>query len=426
VSLDGWDEDDEEVGLLEVYCVDTSMSMDKSQGFLSFIGQTKLELARSIIAHPLAIEKNIKPQNHYSSLVTFNLTAIQNVPFAIHNKDQMKAIEKALKTVVVIKGTAIFDALRFCEKLISKFIQEYSKNVTKWLIILHLFSDGEDNSSSVSDPYHQQIEINSLSAKSVHQRILYSFGDTFEKVKPLGESLQAAVIMVKPGTLANSFTDRDKLIFGCVNKSPQPAPKRKSKRFSYVNRDSPDLVEFLYQLQKADEVFQGKVIETEGLFRQNAVFNVVNETTERFTEGKDTIQDYNDPITIGHFFKNSLKKFDIIPKTTQKLLLETFRDAETEEDKLFAVQFVLKQFPKTNLQCLEIVIRIINRVANAQQAALKQNKALSLSSLAQLFSLILLPGDESKDLQTHIVISKDVIEFMLDHRIQLFSLKDSH
>jgi len=105
--------------------------------------------------------------------------------------------------------------------------------------------------------------------------------------------------------------------------------------------------------------------------------------------------------------------------------METFRDAKSEEEKLYAIQFILKQFPKTHLQCLEIVIRIINRVANAQQTALKQNKALSLSSLAQLFSPILLPGDDSKNIQTHIFYAKDVIEFMIDHRIQLFSI-NSH
>jgi len=338
----------------------------------------------------------------------------------VHNNEQFKLILKALKNVVCNKGTAILDALRYCEKIINEFVQDRSRKVTKWLILLHLFSDGEDNSSSVSDPYHKQIDINVKADNSVHQRILYSFGDTFEKVKPLGESLNAAVIMVKSDTLCASFSDRDKIIFGCMVK-PQNMVKRKSKRFSYMKGDSPDLVEFLYQLQKADEVFQGKLIETEGFFRQNATFNIVNDTTERFTEGKDTIQDYTDPITIGHVFKNSLRRFDIIPKASQTPLIETYRDAISDEEKLFAIQFYFKQFPKTHLQCLEIVLRIINRVANAQQNALKQNKALSLSSLAQLFSPILLPGDDAKDIQTHLAIAKDLLEFMLNHRIKLFS-----
>jgi len=229
--------------------------------------------------------------------------------------------------------------------------------------------------------------------------------------------------MVKSDSISSSMKDRDKIIFSCLNKNTPNANKRRSRSFSYLKGDYPGLMDFYIQLQKADEVFQGKLIETEGLFRQNATFNIVNDTTERFTERKDCLQDYNDAITIGHVFKNSLRKFDIIPKSFQNQLLMEFHEAPSNEEKLMAVNNLFLRFPRLNMECLQIVIRIINRVARAQHIALSEyHKDLSVSSLAHLFSSVLLPGDEeTEDMQTHLDIAKDLIEFIIENRDQLFN-----
>jgi hypothetical protein len=427
IRLDADDQTyDSDLGLLEVFCVDSSVSMSKSQSLLSFFGPTKLETARAIITNfPVGIDKMLNQENHFSCLVTFNVSPEIKVQFARHDKAQIHAIVKALETVTYVKGTAIFDALRYCEKLIVKFIRENADYVTKWLILLHLFSDGEENSSQVSDPYEKQIEYLNSKDKTVHQRILYSFGDTFEKVKPLGDSLKASVIMVKSDHLSESIKDRDKIIFNCMPK-PENIPKRRSVSFSYLKGDSPDLMHYYLQLQKADEVFQGKLIETEGLFRQNATFNVVQDTTLRFTHGKDTLDDYNDPITIGHTFKNSLRQVEVIPKNHQPRLLKAFKESTTEEEKIIALRKIIRTFPKLNINCLEIILRILNRVVRAQENCLEdKHKALSIPTISLLFCPILLqitiPDNPQIDSQDNLVVGQQLIEFMIRHRARLIT-----
>lgn len=78
--------------LLEVFCVDTSISMSRSQSFPYIFGESKLSLCRRVIGRGFTLPAHA---SLHSALVQFNATAKLAVPFAPHNDEQVRH-EKAL------------------------------------------------------------------------------------------------------------------------------------------------------------------------------------------------------------------------------------------------------------------------------------------------------------------------------------------
>jgi len=102
--------------------------------------------------------------------------------------------------------------------LIVEFTQNPKRKNLEWKVLLHVFSDGEDNAS---DKLRKQelgtektyIKEGKLGNDTVHHRFLYSFNSQFEQVKTMGEEIGATVIMVQTDNIQQSLNERNKVIF---------------------------------------------------------------------------------------------------------------------------------------------------------------------------------------------------------------------
>jgi len=88
------------------------------------------------------------------------------------------------------------------------------------------------------------------------------------------------------------------------------------------------------QLDKFDAVFQGSILSTEGVFRENASITTVQKTAENLAVGNDTLDDFDDPITTSHALKNLLVHYIIIPKSQQIKLITTTSGKLSEQIKI--------------------------------------------------------------------------------------------
>jgi len=75
--------------LLEVFCVDTSISMARSQTFPYIFGESKLSLCKRIITQGFVLPDHC---TLYTALVKFNATPELAVPFAIHTPEQVRPL----------------------------------------------------------------------------------------------------------------------------------------------------------------------------------------------------------------------------------------------------------------------------------------------------------------------------------------------
>lgn len=72
--------------LLELFCVDTSVSMTRSQSFPYIFGESKLNLCRRIIAQGFALPGNCEL---HTALVKFNAAPELAIPLALHTAEQV-------------------------------------------------------------------------------------------------------------------------------------------------------------------------------------------------------------------------------------------------------------------------------------------------------------------------------------------------
>jgi hypothetical protein len=77
---------DPEHCLLEIFCVDTSISMARSQTFPYIFGESKLSLCKRIIAHGFALPEQCAL---HTALVKFNAAPQLEIPFSSHTTEQV-------------------------------------------------------------------------------------------------------------------------------------------------------------------------------------------------------------------------------------------------------------------------------------------------------------------------------------------------
>ena len=73
--------------LLEVFCVDCSISMARSQTFPFFLGESKLSNCRRIILQGFTLPQNC---TLHTALVKFHSAPHLAVPFAMHSPEQAR------------------------------------------------------------------------------------------------------------------------------------------------------------------------------------------------------------------------------------------------------------------------------------------------------------------------------------------------
>jgi len=269
-------------------------------------------------------------------------------------------------------------------------------------VLLHVFSDGDDNASDElrKQELHTEKDCILQRSSSVHHRFLYNFNsDTaFHRVKSLGENLGATVIFVKTDDLKRSIEERDKIVFRTLNPHKNLPKKKLQKGWNMLKGDKPDLVLLHKQLQKAEKVFQGDFLKTEGIFRENGNFRSVENISTKLALGTDTLEDYTDPILTSHALKNLLHHYEIIPRTLQLRLLAAFSSAKDDTHRFHEISTLFRTLPDLNLACLNLVLTILRRVVHTQQTELPSSKALTTTGIALIFSTILLGQVESREI----------------------------
>jgi len=161
--------------------------------------------------------------------------------------------------------------------------------------------------------------------------------------------------------------------------------------------DKPDLVLLHKQLQKAEKVFQGDFLKTEGIFRENGNFRSVENISTKLSLGTDTLDDYTDPILTSHALKNLLHQYEIIPRNLQIRLLGVFSSSPDDTHRFHEMATIFRSLPDLNLACLNLIISILRRVVDAQQRELPPTKALTTTGVALIFSTILLGQVEVRE-----------------------------
>lgn len=387
--------------------------------FPFLFGSSKISLARKIIEKPIG---NLGAMLHFSCLILFDSNPVLTVPIAQHNQEQVQAINERLQAITHGTGTALFKALNFCECLIDEFIKVHGND---YQVLLHLFTDGEDNASS-DEVERKKLEKESeliRSHKDLLHRFYYSFSD-FEVSKRVGEALQATVIMVDSENVTSPVALRNKHIFSKTSAWNDAAERKRLLKpkgaYNLLDGDNPVKLEvteqLVSQLRRFATVFNGKMLSEEGLFRQNANKDTVELTTEKFSQRQDELGDYDDPIQIAHTFKNFLRKYKLIPELLQNRLIDVVSSNASNEMKESEIRDIVSGLPRNNAVCLSIVLDILRRVLAAQSAMLDQSKALNDDGLARIFSGILFaealtfgPNDTTHVAALKIMNAKDVI-----------------
>lgn len=73
--------------LLEIFCVDASISMSRSQHFPYIFGESKLQLCKRIIDRGFALPAHAVL---HTALVKFNASAVLAVPFGPHTPEHVR------------------------------------------------------------------------------------------------------------------------------------------------------------------------------------------------------------------------------------------------------------------------------------------------------------------------------------------------
>jgi len=349
-----------------------------------FFGKSKLQLAKEIISTPIITEgqENLIDNIHYTCLVMFSRSAEVAVPWNINTEEQRKKISDRLEKVSHTAGSGVYIAIKFCEDIISEFINHPKRKQKAWKVILHVFSDGEDNASDLLR-VRELSEQNSISGSDkLHHRFLYSFNNSFEQVKNLGESLKATVIMVKTDNIKLTLNERNKLVFQFL--STKTIVSGFKSGFNLIKNETPEITLLYKQILKLDQVFVGDILLTEGIFRESASVSKARTFAEKLALSDDCLTDYDDPIKIAHATKSYLMACTLIPSDLQAKLLQK-SPLISSYKSIFNDS---KLFPEKNCDILKILLNILNRLITAQKQ-LPHNKALTLEGISRIFGPIL-------------------------------------
>lgn len=85
--------------LLEVFCVDCSISMARSLTFPYIIGESKLTSCKRIIMEGFSLPDNC---TLHTALVKFNNAPHMAVPFAVHSQAQVRSFSPYRRTLTVV------------------------------------------------------------------------------------------------------------------------------------------------------------------------------------------------------------------------------------------------------------------------------------------------------------------------------------
>jgi len=404
-------------GIVEIFCVDVSRSMWLSQSFPYVVGKSKLAVVRDIIDKPLQWTMG---EEHWSSLVIFASIPVQVVAFDRHNDLQRQRISSALNSIEHSTGTAIYSAIKMCEAMILQW-KSQQPGGEEYKVILHIFTDGIDNSSDTDSKTEFEAEHDLMTPDNdiLKHTFLYSFAPDFHEVKDVGAKIGATVIMVDTDDTNLVMELRNKCVFKAI--SERYSSPEKEISFNLLDGDAPDLVFLHRQLQKSLLVFFGDFLKEEGIFRQSGNLRDVKLAVEKFSVGEDTLEDYESPIQVAHTFKNVVARYTIIPKPLQVQLYKNYQTAE-EADKIYAISLVLTQVKEINKKCLSILLEIIWRTAEAQKS-LPASKRLSLNSLSTVFAGILLKevvepttGDTAQSVAQRITVCAACLQFLVEQR----------
>lgn len=255
---------------------------------------------------------------------------------------------------------------------------------------MHVFSDGEDNASDeLRRKELMEQQKNFKDSVSIHHKFLYSFNTSFEAVKNIAETIEATVIMVQTDNIKVTLDERNKQVFRFFSKNLAKAVSVK-KGFNIANRDTPDIITLHKQLMKLNQVFQGDILKTEGIFRESASVNRARDFAQRLANADDSITDYDDPIKIAHATKTLLANCPLIPSSLQKKIVNEGGSKKFDAEKIsfFRDIFASPYFPEKNVECLKILTTILKRVIDAQKE-LPTNKSLTIEGVSRIFSNIL-------------------------------------
>jgi hypothetical protein len=370
---------DPEQCLLEIFCVDTSISMARSQTFPYIFGESKLSLCKRIISKGFALPDQC---SLYTALVKFNAGPSLAIPFALHTTEQNDQIKASLSQTEHQKGSAIYTSYAFCEKTISEFQQQHGLQGCK--VLIHLFTDGIDNGSDEEDvaKYNGAIEVNS---EGLRQSFLYSFDTAFEQSSALAKTLQAHLVTIHESELNTALEERDRWVLKFL--ASKPKISKAHKGFNLAKGYTPDMASVYNVLQKTYRFFaSGKsATSKEGLFRVNANVHESKRLASQLLSNTEHLNDFEDSILVAHALKTALANGPpILPPLSQHVVIEVSR--QPKEVQFGLLRPKIAELPQLNRECLHILLFLLHIVARDSLV----NKMTS-TNLAVIFTYLLFP-----------------------------------
>lgn len=277
--------------------------------------------------------------------------------------------------------------------------------------------------------------------ESLRQSFLYSLDSAFAESSALAKSLQAHLVVINESDLAAALEERDKWVLKFL--AQRKVAKARSG-FNLAKGYTPDLASVYKVLQKVYRYFSSSGFEflaQEGLFRVNANVNESKRLANQLLTNSEFLNDFEDSILVAHALKTALGSSPpILPPAFQHILIEISKHVKTGKNRQLTVasnfvasleasssevhsmddsedliakndvthakidatlpkndgddiNFVLAlakpkifELPHINLQCLHILLYLLNLVASQEQT----NK-MSCANLSTIFSFLLFP-----------------------------------
>lgn len=264
--------------------------------------------------------------------------------------------------------------------------------------------------------------------ESLRQSFLYSLDTAFAESSVLAKSLQAHLVVINESDITAALEERDKWVLKFL---AQRKVAKARAGFNLAKGYTPDLASVYKVLQKVYRYFSGSglaFLSQEGLFRINANVNESKRLANQLLTNSEFLNDFEDSILVAHSLKTALSTSPpILPPSFQHILVEVskhvksgrfrkpsvsaseasssapapaesgFGDAlnrnEGEDSHLTDQNFVLElaktkifELPHLNLQCLHILLYLLNLVAS-QEATNKMGAA----NLSTIFTFLLFP-----------------------------------
>jgi len=386
---------------VHVYCLDVSTSMWLSSSRLRVFGKSRLEVSKEMILRsPPSIEED-DPTERYAAFVKFDREPVEVVPIEQFSTAYDK-IAGVLEELHHGRGTALFSAIQLCETMIHNFLsdlaehnlvekdiedkeqrslelkREYNKIAANCIVFMHVFTDGMDNQS---DNYRtKQFSEYKFSPKG-HNIYLYSFSSDFYKSQEMAKQIGAkGLVMVDTNRVDEAIEERDKAIFSVLSKRQKKKLEKKMQKakevpkydqmvgFNLVTGDTPDLNLTANFLRKVDVVFQSEeFLKEEGIFRISGSKNETDLLESAFLKGESYLDNLSDPHQVATATKNALKKSHPVLSTSVREQLNEAICIVDEEERLKAIREILNTMSPRNKECLQIILRILQRVCQFQE-----------------------------------------------------------